>query len=45
MAIIVLNIFFLGWTLIGWGGALVWASTPREYGARGFRLPWWPKDE
>ncbi len=48
MAITVLNVF-LGWTLIGWVAALVWASTadvePREYGARRFRLPWWPKDE
>lgn len=33
-AICLLNIF-LGWTLIGWVGALVWASTkaPRTKGA------------
>jgi hypothetical protein len=30
MAIFVLNLF-LGWTLLGWVGALVWAATAVKY--------------
>jgi exosortase/archaeosortase len=45
LAITVLDVC-LGWTLIGWVAALVWACTADvDRDARRFRLPWWPKDE